>query len=360
MKAKILLLVLSGLLVLTLGPAYGQEVLIDRPVENVAPGPEVAASQPETKANVLPAVIPAETKPQSIAKMALPEKPAKPVQVPVYKVQSGDSLIVIAKAYGVSVAGIMQANNLNSSSLLRVGQSLKIPGGEIPAGKKSASSGAAKPAASQPAAPSVPETQPAAAPEGELFAEEKTDEASESFPAAVLEEANPTPLFGEENAKSAGPNMLGGAGSLLSLGLKLGFVILLAYVAARAARQFALRKGKFAPASVPTPAPRPNHNMEILETITLGPERWLHVVTIGSKAYLLSSTPQQTALITEVTETNLIQELREKQALESGFAGQLAQMMASGREPRTVAAGPYPNNYFTAKLAALNPFGGRQ
>ena len=147
---------------------------------------------------------------------------------------------------------------------------------------------------------------------------------------------------------------------MLSLGLKLGFVIILAYVAARAARQFALRKGKLAPVSVPTSAPRPKHNMVILETITLGPERWLHFVTIGSKAYLLSSTPQQTALITEVTETNLIQDLREKQALESGFVGQLAQLISGGREQIPNPTGPYPNNYFTAKLASLNPFGGRQ
>lgn len=43
-----------------------------------------------------------------------------------YTVKSGDTLSVIAQAYGTSVTAIKKANNL-SSSVIRVGQKLKIP-----------------------------------------------------------------------------------------------------------------------------------------------------------------------------------------------------------------------------------------
>lgn len=43
-----------------------------------------------------------------------------------YKVQSGDTLSVIAQAYGTTVTAIKKANRLNSS-VIRVGQMLKIP-----------------------------------------------------------------------------------------------------------------------------------------------------------------------------------------------------------------------------------------
>jgi LysM repeat protein/flagellar biogenesis protein FliO len=364
MKAKILLLVLSGILAFAASPVWGQEILVDKPVETATLGAEASApAQPEVKSNFLAAAIPAEAKLQAPAKTVLPEKPAKPVKVPTYKVQNGDSLIVIANAYGVSVTGIMQANNLTSSSLLRVGQSLKIPGGVAPTGRKAGPLAPSKPAASQPATPPAMETRPAISADENLPAADQTVSASASLPAVPVEKTEPGYLFGEASKKTAGPNLLGGAGTLFSLVLKLGFVIILAYVAARAARRFALRNGKGAPAPPAAPAKNnsPN-NMEILETITLGPERWIHIVTIGSKAYLLSSTPQQTALITEVTETNFIQELREKQALESGFAGQLAQCLAGAQEhrQRQKPGVTYANNFFAAKLAELNPFGGRQ
>jgi len=377
MKQKIILLALSAILLLALTPVWGENI----PAENPSPSTETATSagggdqsvlwwrnpvkptqasvpaQPEVKDNILSGAVPAEAKSQTA------EKSAKPSNIPVYKVQNGDSLIVIAKAYGVSVAGIMQANNLTSSSLLRVGQSLKIPGGIAPTGRKVGSPAVSKPAPAQLAAEPAA-TLPVVSADENFSTNDQAVNASASLPAVPAEKAGPGYLFGEASKKTAGPNLLGGAGTLFSLILKLGFVIILAYVAARAARRFALRNGKGASAPAPAPAKNSNshNNMEILETITLGPERWIHVVTIGSKAYLLSSTPQQTALITEVTETNLIQELREKQALESGFAGQLAQCMAGSQEhrQRQKSGGTYTNNFFAAKLAELNPFGGRQ
>jgi LysM repeat protein len=47
-----------------------------------------------------------------------------------YTVQSGDTLSVIAKRTGTSIAALKQANNLNGD-LIRVGQKLKVPQGSV-------------------------------------------------------------------------------------------------------------------------------------------------------------------------------------------------------------------------------------
>ncbi len=44
-----------------------------------------------------------------------------------YTVQSGDNLSAIAQKTGVSLDALLQANGLNRSSILSVGQKLKIP-----------------------------------------------------------------------------------------------------------------------------------------------------------------------------------------------------------------------------------------
>jgi membrane-bound lytic murein transglycosylase D len=46
-----------------------------------------------------------------------------------YRVRSGDNLTLIAKRYGVGVRDVQAANGMGRSSLVRVGQTLKIPGG---------------------------------------------------------------------------------------------------------------------------------------------------------------------------------------------------------------------------------------
>jgi LysM repeat protein len=50
-----------------------------------------------------------------------------------YKVKSGDNLTTIAKHYHVSIKAIQSANNLGSSTSIKVGQVLKIPGSAAPA-----------------------------------------------------------------------------------------------------------------------------------------------------------------------------------------------------------------------------------
>lgn len=50
-----------------------------------------------------------------------------------YTVQQGDTLWSIAQRHGVSVDALRGANGLGSSSLIRTGQSLALPGGMVPA-----------------------------------------------------------------------------------------------------------------------------------------------------------------------------------------------------------------------------------
>ena len=45
----------------------------------------------------------------------------------IYKVEPGDNLSSIAKAYGISLASLLAANNLSMDSILRIGQEVVVP-----------------------------------------------------------------------------------------------------------------------------------------------------------------------------------------------------------------------------------------
>jgi LysM repeat protein/flagellar biogenesis protein FliO len=355
MKAHILLPAIGGLLFFSFAPAKGDTPTVPAPAAAVVSAPALAAPSGSVFSDAVPAEMRAPTRP--------PRKQS--AQGPSYTVRNGDNISVIAKVCGVSPAALLEANQLSSSSLLRIGQTLKIPGGKV-VSSHPGESAPAKPK-TQPRLPEVKTQLPAAVPPAATAAVSSQPEGSVPPTAAGVGEAGlkapeTAPLFKQENSseKTGGPNLMGGAGGLLSLVLKLGFVLLLAYAGARAMRRFALRSANPAAANASPASPRATTNMEILETIALGPERWIHVVSLGSKAYLLSSTPQQTALLTEVTDTGLLQELREKQLQENGFAGQLAQFMAQDRGKLRPAQPAYPASFFAAKIAGLNPFGGRR
>lgn len=51
----------------------------------------------------------------------------------VYTVKTGDTLLAIARQYGVSLQGLMTANNISDPSLIYTGQVLVIPGATAPA-----------------------------------------------------------------------------------------------------------------------------------------------------------------------------------------------------------------------------------
>lgn len=58
-----------------------------------------------------------------------PKTPSMPKSVKVYKVQSGDTLSVIADAFGTTVAKLKEMNGLKSD-ILRIGQELRVPAGK--------------------------------------------------------------------------------------------------------------------------------------------------------------------------------------------------------------------------------------
>lgn len=58
-----------------------------------------------------------------------PPPTAPPTGFTTYSVKAGDTLGRIASQFGVTVAAIMQANNLTNANLIYVGQVLNIPGG---------------------------------------------------------------------------------------------------------------------------------------------------------------------------------------------------------------------------------------
>jgi LysM repeat protein len=63
--------------------------------------------------------------------------PAATVKIPAggtsHKVANGESISVIAQKYGVRTADVLKANNLTGSSMIRVGQTLVIPGAKAAA-----------------------------------------------------------------------------------------------------------------------------------------------------------------------------------------------------------------------------------
>jgi len=83
----------------------------------------------------IPAGASASTSPGAAASMGAPAMAdtAASAGAITYKVKSGDNLTTIAKKNHVSIKAIQSANNLGSSTSIKVGQVLKIPGTAAPA-----------------------------------------------------------------------------------------------------------------------------------------------------------------------------------------------------------------------------------
>lgn len=144
------------------------------------PAPAIAAAQPTASA------VPAATTPDPLPPVTEPTAPATPIaattttqkkwwwpfgqgqQAPTaggattssapatYTVKQGDTLSVIARRHGVSMAALAQANSLTNPDALRIGQVLTIPGRT--AAPVAAPATPAAPSATAPAAPSAPVT----------------------------------------------------------------------------------------------------------------------------------------------------------------------------------------------------------
>ena len=123
--------------------AITQPVVKPRPVDTVAAPPQTQAAVPNTVQNTAqsqsaaqtrsatqtkeqaatpkPAVTaPAVAQPQPVAK-ATPNNPG------TYQVKAGDGLLGLSRRYNVPVDVLASANNLNTTSNLRVGQTITIP-----------------------------------------------------------------------------------------------------------------------------------------------------------------------------------------------------------------------------------------
>jgi LysM repeat protein len=97
------------------------------------PGPGIATGSPEPSATA------SETPPTPVptvepTALPTPEPTAEPTPVPTpaptpitYVVKANDTLLNIAERFGVTVAAIRRANNIDDPNLIRVGQRLTIP-----------------------------------------------------------------------------------------------------------------------------------------------------------------------------------------------------------------------------------------
>lgn len=131
------------------------------PVVATAPAPQPAA------APTAPAAAPSpETHPTGNDKgwrdwfsqqQPAPQPAAKVTAPTTYTVRPGDTLSVIARRHGVSLAALAQANNLTNPNALRIGQVLTIP---TAAGSSAAEAPAVSPSAT--AVPPAPTAAPAA------------------------------------------------------------------------------------------------------------------------------------------------------------------------------------------------------
>lgn len=120
-----------------------------RPAQNLQeldatgyPIKEQPSAATQVNANLTDTIPPAEMEPVKS------EIPAAQAEGTDYKVKAGDNLSKIAKRYGVSLNELLELNNLSRNSILRIGQTIKIPAGAKPVAGTSASSSSSSSSAS--------------------------------------------------------------------------------------------------------------------------------------------------------------------------------------------------------------------
>lgn len=117
--------------------AITQPVVKPRPVDTVAAPPQTQATVPNTVQNTAQSQSAAQTKVQAATPkptvtapvVAQPQPAAKttPSNPGTYQVKAGDGLIGLSRRYNVPVDVLASVNNLNTTSNLRVGQTITIP-----------------------------------------------------------------------------------------------------------------------------------------------------------------------------------------------------------------------------------------
>lgn len=117
--------------------AITQPVVKPRPVDTVAAPPQTQAAVPNSVQNSAQSQSAAQTKEQAATPkptvtapvVAQPQPVAKtiPNNPGTYQVKAGDGLIGLSRRYNVPVDVLASVNNLNTTSNLRVGQTINIP-----------------------------------------------------------------------------------------------------------------------------------------------------------------------------------------------------------------------------------------
>jgi murein DD-endopeptidase MepM/ murein hydrolase activator NlpD len=163
-----------------------------------------AEAPKETASFAEPESTPIAPKPGEPAVEQITRIPAKPASGGLHTVASGETLFSLGRSYGVSPYAIADANGLPHDVQLKLGQQVKIPGGNAPAPATAEKPAVAEPkvaaipeapaapAAEAPAAPASTEAQTAAAaPEAAAPAKDQS-----SIPATEGEVAEQAPIEG--------------------------------------------------------------------------------------------------------------------------------------------------------------------
>lgn len=135
---------------------------------------------------VIPGKAPAPAAPSTSITSVAPGTPAAPTTKTItHIVKAGETLGGIAKKYQVKIGEIATANNIADPTKIRVGQSLKIPGWQVPASKSATATVRPAPAVPTPA-PAPALAKPAPAPLAPVFTSPV-----EPTPAPIFENESP-------------------------------------------------------------------------------------------------------------------------------------------------------------------------
>jgi len=113
---------------------------------------------------------------------------------------------------------------------------------------------------------------------------------------------------------------------LAGVGVKLGLAVLLAAVAAGAARRFQAAKLSWRPVG---------RSLRVIETAPLGQQRAIHLVTVGQRTLLIAATQAQVVMLADVT--GECPPVAEPPPRRPDFAATLSRLLA----PRQPAPDPY-------------------
>lgn len=109
-------------------------------------------------------------------------------------------------------------------------------------------------------------------------------------------------------------------GGFTAIGVKLGLAAALAAGAALGARRLQHSRISWRPSA---------RSLRVVETAVLGPQRSVHLISVGARTLLIASTQSQIALLADVTG----EQTQSQQAAPPSFAAVISQLLAPREEP---------------------------